>query len=168
MKTATLFHRRSPVVRADAPGKGGRPVLCGPQAAAGSLSFVTARVAGGHSTCRTSFQLARSKVAKSRARSNALACAASASGDKPWRENDARLVLENGQVFPGVAFGHTEDGIYVAEVVFNTLLTGYQEILTDPSYHGQMVSVVVAPDEPPRPPLSPPRAFMPGLPPKVP
>ena len=101
MKTATLFHRRSPVVRADAPGKGSRPVLCGPQAAAGSLSFVTARVAGGHSACRTSFQLARSKVAKSRARSNALACAASASGDKPWRENDARLVLENGQVFPG-------------------------------------------------------------------
>jgi len=72
-------------------------------------------------------------------RNNSNACAATASGDKPWRENDARLVLENGEVFPGYAFGHTESKVYLAEVVFNTSLTGYQEILTDPSYHGQMV-----------------------------
>ncbi len=58
---------------------------------------------------------------------------------KPWKEHDARLVLENGEVYPGYAFGHTADKTYLAEVVFNTSLTGYQEILTDPSYHGQMV-----------------------------
>merc|ERR1711933_379889 len=60
-------------------------------------------------------------------------------GGKPWRENDARLVLENGEVYSGYGFGHTEDKTYVAEVVFNTSLTGYQEILTDPSYRGQTV-----------------------------
>ena len=69
------------------------------------------------------------------ASSSSHACAAS----KPWRENDARLVLENGAVFPGYSFGHTSSEVYLAEVVFNTSLTGYQEILTDPSYHGQMV-----------------------------
>ena len=49
----------------------------------------------------------------------------------------ARLVLENGSVYKGVAFGHI--GETTGEVVFNTSLTGYQEILTDPSYAGQMV-----------------------------
>ncbi len=49
----------------------------------------------------------------------------------------ARLVLENGSVYRGTAFGHI--GEATGEVVFNTSLTGYQEILTDPSYSGQMV-----------------------------
>ncbi|MGQ9806705.1 MAG: glutamine-hydrolyzing carbamoyl-phosphate synthase small subunit [Chlorobiales bacterium] len=49
----------------------------------------------------------------------------------------ARLVLENGSVFEGVAFGCI--GEAQGEVVFNTSHTGYQEILTDPSYKGQMV-----------------------------
>ncbi len=49
----------------------------------------------------------------------------------------ARLVLENGSVYRGTAFGHR--GEATGEVVFNTSLTGYQEILTDPSYSGQMV-----------------------------
>ena len=49
----------------------------------------------------------------------------------------ARLVLENGSVYRGTAFGHI--GEATGEVVFNTSLTGYQEILTDPSYTGQMV-----------------------------
>ncbi|ASQ91379.1 carbamoyl phosphate synthase small subunit [Prosthecochloris sp. GSB1] len=49
----------------------------------------------------------------------------------------AKLVLENGSVYEGTAFGHT--GEASGEVVFNTSLTGYQEILTDPSYAGQMV-----------------------------
>lgn len=49
----------------------------------------------------------------------------------------ARLVLENGSVYHGTAFGHI--GETSGEVVFNTSLTGYQEILTDPSYAGQMV-----------------------------
>ena len=49
----------------------------------------------------------------------------------------ARLVLENGSVFRGFGFGSNRDAL--GEVVFNTSMTGYQEILTDPSYHGQIV-----------------------------
>ena len=37
------------------------------------------------------------------------------------------------------AFGYLEDGI--GEVVFNTSMTGYQEVLTDPSYYGQIVTM---------------------------
>jgi carbamoyl-phosphate synthase small subunit len=51
----------------------------------------------------------------------------------------ARLVLENGTVFAGEAFG--APGEIAGEVVFNTSLTGYQEILTDPSYAGQLVTM---------------------------
>jgi carbamoyl-phosphate synthase small subunit len=49
----------------------------------------------------------------------------------------AVLVLEDGTVYHGYAFGAT--GKTVGEVVFNTAQTGYQEIMTDPSYHGQIV-----------------------------
>jgi carbamoyl-phosphate synthase small subunit len=49
----------------------------------------------------------------------------------------AKLALENGTVFTGRAFGAR--GEIDGEVVFNTSMTGYQEILTDPSYHGQIV-----------------------------
>jgi carbamoyl-phosphate synthase small subunit len=49
----------------------------------------------------------------------------------------AELILENGMVFEGSAIGKTMDT--VGEVVFNTGMTGYQEILTDPSYYGQIV-----------------------------
>jgi len=49
----------------------------------------------------------------------------------------AILVLEDGLVFKGRSFG--AEGEAVGELVFNTSLTGYQEILTDPSYKGQMV-----------------------------
>jgi len=53
----------------------------------------------------------------------------------------ALLVLADGEVFEGEAIGHEpEQGIAVGEVVFNTALTGYQEIITDPSYAGQMIS----------------------------
>lgn len=55
----------------------------------------------------------------------------------PWAKKDARLVLEDGSVWEGRAFGN--QGTALAEVVFNTSLTGYQEILTDPSYKGQFV-----------------------------
>jgi carbamoyl-phosphate synthase small subunit len=48
-------------------------------------------------------------------------------------------MLEDGVWFEGVAFGAT--GETVGEVVFNTSMTGYQEILTDPSYRGQMVTM---------------------------
>ena len=44
----------------------------------------------------------------------------------------AKLVLENGSIFTGESFGAS--GETSGEVVFNTSLTGYQEILTDPSY----------------------------------
>ncbi len=49
----------------------------------------------------------------------------------------AILALADGTTFEGVSFG--ADGEAVGEVVFNTSLTGYQEILTDPSYVGQMI-----------------------------
>ena len=50
---------------------------------------------------------------------------------------DARLVFEDGTVFCGRSF--TGDGERFGEVVFNTAMSGYQEVLTDPSYCGQMV-----------------------------
>jgi carbamoyl-phosphate synthase small subunit len=49
----------------------------------------------------------------------------------------ALLALADGTVWPGLAFGAV--GERTGEVVFNTGLTGYQEVLTDPSYHGQIV-----------------------------
>ena len=51
----------------------------------------------------------------------------------------ARLILENGTVFSGTAFG--AEGETVGEVCFNTGMTGYQEILTDPSYYGQLITM---------------------------
>ena len=57
-------------------------------------------------------------------------------------KNDARLVLEDGSIWSGQACG--APGTRLGEVVFNTSLTGYQEILTDPSYAGQIV-VMTAP-----------------------
>ncbi len=56
---------------------------------------------------------------------------------RPWADKNARLVLEDGSVWEGRAFG--AEGTAIAETVFNTSLTGYQEILTDPSYKGQYV-----------------------------
>lgn len=51
----------------------------------------------------------------------------------------AKLALEDGRVFTGVPFGST--GERHGEVVFNTSMSGYQEILTDPSYKGQIVTM---------------------------
>ena len=50
----------------------------------------------------------------------------------------AKLLLENGISFDGIGFGFKKIG--VGEVVFNTSITGYQEILTDPSYDGQIIT----------------------------
>src|SRR5690606_816438 len=61
-------------------------------------------------------------------------------GEHP--EDAAVLVLEDGRAFSGRAFGAT--GTTTGEVVFNTGMTGYQETLTDPSYHRQIV-VMTAP-----------------------
>ena len=52
---------------------------------------------------------------------------------------DALLVLEDGTAFRGRSFGAR--GTAPGEVVFNTSLSGYQEVLTDPSYHGQIVTM---------------------------
>src|SRR5215469_1032674 len=49
----------------------------------------------------------------------------------------AILALEDGRIFRGEGYGHP--GECQGEVVFNTSLTGYQEIATDPSYAGQIV-----------------------------
>ena len=61
----------------------------------------------------------------------------------PASENVLRhpavLVLEDGSVFRGLSIG--ADGQSVGEVVFNTAMTGYQEILTDPSYRRQLVTL---------------------------
>ncbi|MEM9979992.1 MAG: glutamine-hydrolyzing carbamoyl-phosphate synthase small subunit, partial [Cyanobacteria bacterium P01_D01_bin.2] len=50
----------------------------------------------------------------------------------------ALLVLADGSVFQGWSFGAT--GTVIGEIVFNTGMTGYQEVLTDPSYRGQIVT----------------------------
>src|SRR5262245_23498291 len=54
----------------------------------------------------------------------------------------ATLVLEDGTVMEGKAFGAETDAVF--ELVFNTSMTGYQEILTDPSYRGQGVLFTVS------------------------
>ena len=46
-------------------------------------------------------------------------------------------MLEDGQIFRGKAFGQT--GTSIGEICFNTGMTGYQEIFTDPSYFGQIM-----------------------------
>ncbi len=51
---------------------------------------------------------------------------------------NAKLVLSNGIVFPGFSFGAL--GTAVGEIVFNTGMTGYQEVITDPSYYGQILT----------------------------
>src|SRR6185503_495939 len=56
------------------------------------------------------------------------------SGPVGW---PAALILENGRIFRGRGFGARVESI--GEVVFNTSITGYQEIVSDPSYAGQIV-----------------------------
>ena len=61
---------------------------------------------------------------------------------KAERARSAFLALDDGTVWHGVAFGARKDAL--GEVVFNTGMTGYQEILTDPSYAGQFVVLTTA------------------------
>ena len=57
----------------------------------------------------------------------------------PIRE--AHLVLSDGTTFEGEAIGaEPPEGVATGEVVFNTVLSGYQEVITDPSYAGQMIA----------------------------
>jgi len=53
-------------------------------------------------------------------------------------KQEALLVLANGSFYRGWSFG--AKGTVIGEVVFNTGMTGYQEVLTDPSYCGQIVT----------------------------
>jgi carbamoyl-phosphate synthase small subunit len=54
---------------------------------------------------------------------------------------EALLVLADGEVFEGEAIGYRPDsGVASGEVVFNTVLSGYQEVITDPSYAGQIIT----------------------------
>jgi carbamoyl-phosphate synthase small subunit len=54
---------------------------------------------------------------------------------------DAVLILRDGEVFEGEAVGALDDGAVASgEVVFNTALSGYQEVITDPSYAGQVIT----------------------------
>ncbi|MBO6960587.1 MAG: glutamine-hydrolyzing carbamoyl-phosphate synthase small subunit [Prochlorococcus marinus CUG1438] len=53
-------------------------------------------------------------------------------------KKNAKLVLSNGIVFHGFSFGAS--GTAVGEIVFNTGMTGYQEVITDPSYYGQILT----------------------------
>ena len=57
--------------------------------------------------------------------------------NNPYKKN-AKLVLSNGITFPGFTFGAS--GTTVGEIVFNTGMTGYQEVITDPSYFGQIIT----------------------------
>jgi carbamoyl-phosphate synthase small subunit len=61
--------------------------------------------------------------------------------NKSSARTPARLVLENGTVFRGQGFGALDQKRSGGEVVFTTSITGYQEILTDPSYAGQIVTM---------------------------
>ena len=54
----------------------------------------------------------------------------------PYKKN-AKLVLSNGFIFPGFLLN---SGTAVGEIVFNTGMTGYQEVITDPSYYGQLLT----------------------------
>jgi carbamoyl-phosphate synthase small subunit len=59
----------------------------------------------------------------------------------PGARPPARLVLADGTVFEGEAVGwQPPDGVATGEVVFNTVLSGYQEVITDPSYAGQIIT----------------------------
>ena len=53
-------------------------------------------------------------------------------------ESSAILLLQDGTYFEGLSFGSL--GTICGEVVFNTGMTGYQEVITDPSYYGQLVA----------------------------
>jgi hypothetical protein len=83
--------------------------------------------------CMTSHILVCQQLQRS-ARFRKTACQAVA---KPWGPKHGRLVLADGTVMKGRSFGAS--GTKIAEVVFNTSLSGYQEIMSDPSYRDQMV-----------------------------
>ncbi|CAD0324618.1 Carbamoyl-phosphate synthase small chain [Xanthomonas hortorum pv. vitians] len=94
------------------------------------------------------FSLARTSVGPVLSTASALCCNRNLAGSasesqaaraRPHVTQPAILVLEDGTVFEGESVG--ANGLSVGEVVFNTAMTGYQEVLTDPSYARQMVTL---------------------------
>lgn len=94
------------------------------------------------------FSLARTSVGPVISTASALCCNRNLAGSasesqaaraRPHVTQPAILVLEDGTVFEGESVG--ANGLSVGEVVFNTAMTGYQEVLTDPSYARQMVTL---------------------------
>ncbi|TCK48251.1 carbamoyl-phosphate synthase small subunit [Xanthomonas vasicola] len=94
------------------------------------------------------FSLARTSVGPVPSTASALCCNRNLAGSasesqaaraRPHVTQPAILVLEDGTVFEGESVG--ANGLSVGEVVFNTAMTGYQEVLTDPSYARQMVTL---------------------------
>jgi len=94
------------------------------------------------------FPLARTSVGPVTSTASALCCNRNLAGSasesqaaraRPHVTQPAILVLEDGTVFEGESVG--ANGFSVGEVVFNTAMTGYQEVLTDPSYARQMVTL---------------------------
>lgn len=117
------------LARFQVPSVPGRCLPLAPQLGARHLSFTAA--VGKQPVSAQQLRLERVRTCST------IAADSSSSPSPPWVKNDARLVLEDGSVWAGRAFGAT--GTLVGEVVFNTSITGYQEILTDPSYKGQFV-----------------------------
>ncbi|HEX3980922.1 MAG TPA: carbamoyl-phosphate synthase domain-containing protein, partial [Acidimicrobiales bacterium] len=61
--------------------------------------------------------------------------------DGTRHRDEALLVLADGARFEGEAIGAVPDGgVSTGEAVFNTVLSGYQEVITDPSYAGQVIA----------------------------
>jgi carbamoyl-phosphate synthase small subunit len=84
------------------------------------------------------FQIPEFIMLATKAPKKATPKARAAFGDWELEKVSALLVLADGTVIEGVGFG--AEGEAVAEVCFNTAMTGYQEILTDPSYAGQIIT----------------------------
>ncbi|KAF5836604.1 carbamoyl-phosphate synthase [Dunaliella salina] len=104
---------------------------------AGSRSKTTSSPAvapSGPSAARV-LQVVQRKSARTPAR--VVTKAAGEAVPSPWKKKDSRLALEDGSVLWGEAFG--APGTQLGEVVFNTAMCGYQEVMTDPSYKGQFV-----------------------------
>src|SRR5207302_7402162 len=70
---------------------------------------------------------------------NVFSALSASSAVEPGGDVEAILALEDGTFFRGAAAG--AEGLATGEVVFNTAMTGYQEVLTDPSYAGQIVTM---------------------------
>uniref|UniRef100_A0A7S0R4H5 Carbamoyl phosphate synthase arginine-specific small chain n=1 Tax=Pyramimonas obovata TaxID=1411642 RepID=A0A7S0R4H5_9CHLO len=110
------------------------------RAAPAPIAHLSSKKALGGNAVAIARQTSRAQAvgaARSTARRSGAVKVAAAISNRPWAEHNARLVLADGSVFTGIAFG--AEGTVVQEVVFNTSLSGYQEIMTDPSYAGQAV-----------------------------